>query len=117
MRDGSQAPRPWIGASGAARVQSACGRISVPCFSRAGAWATAAAPPVGDRPASYQKASSCWGDGEVSRVDVLVTWSRHGVLTCKRARDARSSNSMSRCPSSVCTFTCLISSSMAHTVS
>jgi hypothetical protein len=73
MRDGLQAPRPWIRVSGSARVQSTCGLISVPCFSRAGALATAAAQPVGDRPASYQKAPSGSGGREVSRVDLLVT--------------------------------------------
>ena len=83
----------------------------------AGALATAAAAqPVGDRHASYQKAPSCSGGREGSRVDPLVTWSRHGAPTCKRARDAGSRNSMSRCPSSVCTFTWFISSSMASTV-
>ena len=65
----------------------------------------AAAQPVGYRHASYQKASSCSGGRNSSRVERLVTWSRHGAPTCRRARDSGGRNSMSRCPASVCTLT------------
>ena len=108
MRD---AYRPR-GAGSGKRVSTGAERrwtdVGLRC-SRASAWATAAAQPVGDRPAFYQKVPSCSGGREVSCLAPLATWSRHGVPTCKRTRDAESRNSMSCCPSSVCTFTWLIS--------
>ena len=113
LRDGSTSNGTSAGV-GQRRPMSLPARATAGCRQHVGHGSGSAAGEDGH--ASYQKAPSCSGGREVSRIDPLVTWSRQDVPTCKRARDAGSRNSVSRCPSSVWTVIWLMSSAIASTV-